>query len=218
MPKSRWISDLHWVRTGQQSRSQRTQEALLDAAATLVAEKGVEAASVADVARQAGCSVGSVYHHFRDKQTLVYAVVDRMTEELRATTEQAVEPSRWEGASVMDILQGMLEFSLEIGRDRPKVKDAVYEIARHDPQIREHLAGLRSELHEALFELLLARSAEIGHADPALAIRFVLDQMAGMMLLRLHELFVPTELEGISDPEFIDEVLRSARAYLAIPA
>ena len=35
MSKSRWISDLHWVRTGQQSRSQKTQASLLDAAALL---------------------------------------------------------------------------------------------------------------------------------------------------------------------------------------
>ena len=42
MARSRWISDLHWVRTGQQSRSQRTQTSLLEAAAELFADKGVE--------------------------------------------------------------------------------------------------------------------------------------------------------------------------------
>ena len=37
--RSRWISDLHWVRPGQQTRSQKTQESLLDAAAVLVADE-----------------------------------------------------------------------------------------------------------------------------------------------------------------------------------
>ncbi|MFT6010928.1 MAG: AcrR family transcriptional regulator, partial [Candidatus Azotimanducaceae bacterium] len=58
MAKNRWISDLHWVRTGQQTRSQKTQALLLDAAATLFAEQGVDATAVVDVARRAGCSVG----------------------------------------------------------------------------------------------------------------------------------------------------------------
>jgi len=103
--RNRWISDLRWVRTGQQSRSQRTQASLLDAAAVLVAEKGVEATSVADVAAQAGCSVGAVYHHFRDKQTLLYALFERMSEEFRATTRDAVDPARWKGATLGDMLR-----------------------------------------------------------------------------------------------------------------
>lgn len=36
MTRSRWISDLHWVRAGRQSRSQRTQKSLLSAAAVLL--------------------------------------------------------------------------------------------------------------------------------------------------------------------------------------
>lgn len=216
MPRSRWISDLHWVRTGQQSRSQRTQESLLEAAAELFAEKGVEATSVADVAAAAGCSVGSVYHHFRDKRTLLYAVVDRMSEELRATSRDAVDPARWEGATVADILRAYLEFSLQLGRERPAFKRAGYEAARTDPAIREHLKQLRAELGRSLQELLLARSREIGHPDPPLALRFVLDQIAAMLHARLHALPVPDELGACSDEAFVEELLRSACAYLAL--
>ena len=88
MARSRWISDLHWVRTGRQSRSQKTQEALLEAAAALFAEKGVEATSVADVAARAGCSVGSVYHHFRDKPALFEAVLARMVRDLGKSAQR----------------------------------------------------------------------------------------------------------------------------------
>lgn len=49
------------MRTGQQSRSQKTQASLLEAAARLFGGKGIEATSVADVAAAASCSVGSVY-------------------------------------------------------------------------------------------------------------------------------------------------------------
>jgi len=66
------------VRPGRQSRSQKTQESLLDAAEALFCEKGAEATSVADVAARAGSSVGAVYHHFRDKKALLYALFERV--------------------------------------------------------------------------------------------------------------------------------------------
>ncbi len=216
MARSRWISDLHWVRTGQQSRSQKTQESLLNAAAVLLSEKGVDPTSVADVAARAGCSVGSLYHHFRDKKALVFAVFDRMTQELRATTRDAVEPARWEGASIADILRGYLEFSLELGRDRPAFKRAGREASRSDPALREHLAELYSELDQGLTELLLARRDEIGHPDPELATRFVLDQLHSMLRTRMDETLMQTQLANRSDQDFLREGLRSACAYLEV--
>jgi AcrR family transcriptional regulator len=216
MARSRWISDLHWVRTGRQSRSQRTQESLLEAAAVLFAEKGVDATSVSDVAAQAGCSVGSVYHHFRDKRALLYAVFERMTDELRATTREAVDPARWEGATVGDILRSYLEFALELGRDRPAFKRAGQMAARSDAALREHLGELHVKLDEGLAALLLARSGEIGHPDPALAVGFVLDQLGSMLRTRLDETLMPTQLANRSDEDFVAEALRSARTYLQI--
>jgi AcrR family transcriptional regulator len=204
------------MRTGQQARSKKTQGSLLDAAAMLFSEKGVDATSVADVAERAGCSVGAVYHHFRDKKALLYALFDRMSKQYRATTRDAVDPARWEGASIADILRGYLEFSLEIGRDRPAFKRAGLEASRNDPALREHLAELHSELDQGLTELLLARRNEVGHPDPVLATGFVLDQLGSMLKTRLDEILLPTQLAARSDEEFVREALRSACAYLQV--
>jgi len=217
MTRSRWISDLHWVRVGQQSRSQKTQESLLDAAAILFAEKGTDATSVADVAERAGCSIGSVYHHFRDKKALLYAVFDRMSDEFRATTREALDPVRWEGASIPDILRGYLEFALEVGRDRPALKSAGRGAAQTDPAIREHFAQLQMDLNEGLRELVLARREEISHPDPVLATGFVLDQLGSMLRTRLDEIVMPTLLTNRSDETFIHEAMNSAVAYLQLP-
>jgi AcrR family transcriptional regulator len=216
LARSRWISDLHWVRPGQQSRSQKTQESLLDAAEFLFSEKGADATSVADVAARAGCSVGAVYHHFRDKKALRYALFDRMTEQLRATTREALDPARWEGASIADILQGYLEFSLQTGRERPAAKRAGLEAARNDPALLERYADLRSERYEGLTRLLLAHRDEVGHPDPVLATGFVLDQLGSMIQTRLDGMLLPTQLANRSDEEFAREALRSACAYLHV--
>lgn len=215
-PKSRFISDLHWVREGQQTRSQKTQEALLDAAEALFSEKGADATSVADVASRAGCSVGALYHHFRDKKALLYALFDRMSDYRVATTREAVDPERWLGASVADILQGYLEFSLASGRDRPAFKRAGLEASRNDAKLLEHLASLHQELNRGLTALLLARQAEIGHPEPKLAIGFVLDQLGAMLKTRLDYILMPTELGDESDEAFVAESLLSACAYLRV--
>jgi AcrR family transcriptional regulator len=217
VPNSRFISDLHWVREGQQTRSQKTQEALLDAAEALFSEQGADATSVADVAKHAGCSVGAVYHHFRDKKALLYALFDRMSEHKSATAREALNPQRWEGASVVDILHAYLEFSLASARERPAFKRAGLEASRNDPALLERLAELHRDTNKGLTRLLLARQSEIGHPQPRLAIDFVLDQLAAMMKTRLDNILMPTELAGISDEQFISEAMRSACAYLQVP-
>jgi AcrR family transcriptional regulator len=55
----------------------RTREKLLDAAAQVFADRGYGAASVEEIARAADVSVGSIYTHFRSKQKLFVALMDR---------------------------------------------------------------------------------------------------------------------------------------------
>ena len=88
--KSRWVSDVNLARPSRQSRSLKTQDAILDAAEALFSEHGLEATSVLDVARQAGVSVGAVYHHFRDKKALFCALLDRLVEDTQTITKLAV--------------------------------------------------------------------------------------------------------------------------------
>ncbi|MFC5060921.1 TetR/AcrR family transcriptional regulator [Actinomycetospora atypica] len=55
----------------------RTHENLLDAATTVFAARGYGAASVEEIARTAGVSVGSVYAHFTTKEKLFVALMER---------------------------------------------------------------------------------------------------------------------------------------------
>lgn len=218
MARNPWISDLHWVRTGRQPRSQKTQEAILDSAEALFSGKGADASSMADVAAGAGCSVGAVYHHFRDKRALLYALFGRVSEDFRATTQDAVDPARWEGASIGDILKGYLEFSLELGRARPGFQRAGLEASLRDEKLRANLDEARAELERGLTELLLARRDEMGHPDPVLASAFVLDQLGSMLRTRLDSMLLRSQLEARSDEEFTREALLSVSAYMQISA
>jgi AcrR family transcriptional regulator len=52
-------------------------EAILNAAETLIRERGVGAMSVADIIAASGTSAGAIYHHFEAKQDIVLAIAER---------------------------------------------------------------------------------------------------------------------------------------------
>jgi AcrR family transcriptional regulator len=49
-------------------------QAILDAALAAFSERGVEATTIDDIRRRSGASVGSIYHHFGDKEGLADAL------------------------------------------------------------------------------------------------------------------------------------------------
>jgi TetR/AcrR family transcriptional regulator, fatty acid metabolism regulator protein len=52
-------------------------EAILDAAEAVLARRGYERAAVQDVARAAGCAVGTLYLYFKNKEELVAGIISR---------------------------------------------------------------------------------------------------------------------------------------------
>ncbi|MEM9477738.1 MAG: TetR/AcrR family transcriptional regulator [Pseudomonadota bacterium] len=216
MTKSRWHSDLHWRRESQQTRGEKTQNALLDAAEELIVEKGVDGTSIGDVAKRAGSSVGSVYHHFKDKKALFYALFHRMTQAMAEQTRQAAEPTRWEGASVRDLLDGFLELRLQQRRLASVSKSAMALVMANDPDLKAHMAEIKLEGSIALRELILARRSEIGHPDPEFAVGFVIDQTNAMLYALSDPYQKKSALVDAHDDKFKTIVLAWAESALKL--
>jgi AcrR family transcriptional regulator len=68
------------------NRRKRVQD-LIDAGLLLFLERGIEAVTIDEVAREAGMAKGNFYRYFRDKADLVEAVI----EPVASTTRQAVQ-------------------------------------------------------------------------------------------------------------------------------
>ncbi len=61
---------------------EETVQLILDVAYRLFMEKGYEGTSIQDIINQlGGLSKGAIYHHFKSKEDILVAVVDRMTAE-----------------------------------------------------------------------------------------------------------------------------------------
>jgi AcrR family transcriptional regulator len=85
------------MRQTQAERRNRSEAALLDAAAELIAEHGVEGASLAEIGARAGVSRGLPSHHFGRKDALVARLAaraqDRIAARLRDNARRRYGPS-----------------------------------------------------------------------------------------------------------------------------
>lgn len=66
-------------------------EEILDAAAAVIAEVGVEAATTNAIAARAGSSVGSLYHFFPNKEAIILGLAARYESELKELNQAAMQ-------------------------------------------------------------------------------------------------------------------------------
>ena len=69
---------------------QETYEAILTAARAEFATKGFGSARMEEIARTAGVSVGTVYNHFKDREALLSALLERQRDELIRRVDEAL--------------------------------------------------------------------------------------------------------------------------------
>lgn len=70
------------AKTATRTKPPDTRDAILDTALTLFTERGYFNTSVHHIQKAAGISIGSIYHHFKNKEAVATALYDRLTEEM----------------------------------------------------------------------------------------------------------------------------------------
>ncbi len=205
---------LVWVRPPRQARSQLTLGRLLDAAEALLQEKSWEDASVAEIARRAGSSVGAFYTRFRDKDALLAALQERFIEEATATAERAMAEMRWKEASICEIVRELVAFQMKIQDERRGLLHAI--VLRSISSAEYQARGMRLAQHlEALFtKLVVARRHEILHPVPVVAAVFASRMIHGVMIQRL--LFPVTTSFDAPNVSLVEEITHAALAYLGV--
>ncbi len=145
------MTEIAGEQRGQRRDARRNHELLVAAAREVFAEQGVDA-SLEEIARRAALGIGTLYRHFRTREALVEAIVERRLGELAAVAEAtAREPDGWSG------FVHLLERTLELQAGDRVLKDVLMRY----PSGSGRLARAREELRGA-FERVLARAREDG--------------------------------------------------------
>lgn len=163
---------LRWVRTPRQARSQQTLDRILDAAEALVQRKGFDDTPVSEIVRHAGSSVGAFYARFPDKDALLSSLYERYFEQAMATADEALDPARWDGARIAEIVAAVVAFLVEIYREQRGLIRAFVLRNRVDAAFAARRERLSHEVTARLSKLLLERRGEIRHANPERAAAF----------------------------------------------
>jgi AcrR family transcriptional regulator len=100
--------------------AERNRARILDAAADLFAERGLQV-SLDDVAERAGVGVGTVYRRFADREALIDAVLQTRVEEFLGLVDEAsANPDAWEG------LVGFIEAGAEFHGRNKALKELMF--------------------------------------------------------------------------------------------
>jgi AcrR family transcriptional regulator len=214
---SRAARSLESVARPKQARSEETLYRLLDAAETLIEEKGLGDASIPEIVRRAGSSVGGFYARFQDKDALLRALEERFFEQVSARLEALADERRWADARLPEIVDACAaELVAVAGRHRNLIAAFLIRSA-HDPAVREGGLRFRRRVAERITRLLVARGDEIAHPEPALAIDLGVQFAFGLMLQRAVTGEIRAAGRSLTDGELRREIARNFLAYLERP-
>ncbi|MEJ7811961.1 MAG: TetR/AcrR family transcriptional regulator [Gemmatimonadaceae bacterium] len=201
-----------------QARSRETLDRLLEAAEAVLAEEGLDAATVPGIAGRAGLSVGVVYRRFPDKDALMRAVYERFFARSLDANREALDPARWEGVSAADAVRAVIRGLVHGYRRHRGLLRALllYAQTHPDRDFRRRADAMNTETLRELGALILARGGEIAHPRPEAATEF------GVLVIAaaLNTLLLPEERRTApfaSDEALATELARMYLGYLGLP-
>ncbi len=199
-----------------QRRSHETLERVLDAAESLIRERGFESMTIAEVVQLSGSSVGSIYARFNNKIGLLQAVQVRYHARVQNAIFAAFSGDHGKDESLDEAVARIVrEMSRHVLSD-PQLFRAFVVQAVFDPGVRARGERVNAERRDKVTEILLTHRDEIRHPDPEKAARWVYSML--MAALRERVTYGERgELSGeFSDEEIVTEMTRVAASYLTM--
>ena len=186
------------------SPSSTTREALLDAAESLFAERGVESTSVRDITKAAGANLGAVNYHFRSKDLLILEVFARR---LRPLNQQRLAGlDELEATQIVPSLEEILRALI-----RPTVEDETSGKRRTDEFMRlisrsfqESNEELKTFMSGEFDEIIKRFDAAILRAVPGLVKEELFWRMTFLFGALHHGLERWTRFESMPIPPGLD--------------
>lgn len=141
-------------------KRERTRRQLMQAAVQVFSARGVQGASIQEIATVAGMANGTVYNHFATKDDIVQAVAVALAETLCLQIDESYEHVK-DGAERMCI--GMRRY-LWLARESPQWALLLLGVSAATPDLSEHvrqysLADLRLGIKQKRFRVASEESA-----------------------------------------------------------
>lgn len=146
-----------------QERSRQTVNRILDAAAAIADEQGVDAATTRAIADRAGVSYPSLYRFFADREAILDELLERHVVELDARCEEAEQT--WDITSVAQLLNAELELHVHYYRRFPSLT-RLWMGGRTSPTVAKHVRARMKRLAGRIHTMLVSAALIPPDTDP----------------------------------------------------
>ncbi len=146
-------------RRGPRAATQQKLGALLETAASLIADKGFEATSMRDVSRAFGVSLAGLYHYFDSKEELLYQIQYRTFAALLAAQDEAAAQPGTPEQRLRRLVIGHLAFFTS---HPSELKVCTYELSSLQGERYEATEALRRRYYELMTGVVSALMGESG--------------------------------------------------------
>ena len=169
-------------RRPQQERGQRRVEAILDAAAAIIGEEGIPAATMHAVARRSGTTIGSMYHFFPDRDAVLVALLERHA---RAVGDLAARLAAldWSRLSLEEVVERFVDPLLGYAVEHPDLLPVIHTVEAFNLQ-KVRRAAPESLMFQLAESIVAGRTPEAPRAERtarAATVLAVVEGVAGRM-------------------------------------
>lgn len=187
-----------------QPRGFQRYHSILDAYARLICDSGTVQVNMHAVAKEAGASVGSLYHFFEGRDALLDGLGQRHIDRLGALVEDlnAMKADDWLGLDAGQVVERLAGTTLKYvvaHRD-------VYIVAKAMPHRSEFSGGIAAQIVDLYQRVLTVRLPGWDEARLRLTAKVLFKLPAGLV----------EEYNAERDPLLIDQALCALTAYLQL--
>lgn len=124
-------------------------EQILDTALRLFVEQGIENTPTAQISKAAGVATGTLFHHFRNKEELINALVLKIKEDLVRNLTKSIEGASDFKTQIQNIWTAYINWTLENPAGF-QFKTQLENAAQIDDQTRAEIDSMFSGLSELI--------------------------------------------------------------------
>ena len=172
---------------------------ILETATVLFAEKGFKDTSIAELARITDSAQGTIFYHFKNKTTLLVAVLEDVKSGILQEFEAFTQDHKF--ASGKEMVEGVIAFLLYLASHKEQWilllhRLFPYEFARTDASCRIHLESIFNTLIDLFEEGILRGQADgsIRELSPRKTALVLFSLVNGLIWLKFHDLYDSTTL------------------------
>lgn len=184
-----------------EAQREATQSRILDAAIILFAQRGFAGASVSDVARACGAPVPLIMYHFKSKQGLWEAAVERLY--ARVNAHLAGELKSTEGLAGLPFYKAAIRAHITTLAAHPEhMRLLLQEGAERTDRLEWLIASHQKPLNDKIIHLIVSAQGEglIARGDPE-HLKFVLSGAFSLPIILAPEYAIMTGRDALDDDQ-----------------